>query len=242
MGSRHPWERPSLKPLPERWNDTTETASARWTFSGIGPAAPAVTRLPSERSRGLGDDVRHRQPEVALDPTRQVPPKPTRAALRQHRPVPGSSRTTSSLSGCTTQTVPAPTARPAGFRPPAGNRATTRLERGSTRTTSWSRHAPTHRLPAPKTSGPPPWPTSIRAVTQRSGRVRCWGDARVVVGVGSDRDAGSSWLVMRPTTASTATAPSRAALTRSLSRCEAMRWTSPATSPEGHLLPRHQEG
>jgi hypothetical protein len=38
-----------------------------------------------DRSPRLGDDVRHRQPEVALGPTRQVPRKPTRAALRQRR-------------------------------------------------------------------------------------------------------------------------------------------------------------
>src|SRR5829696_3644706 len=156
--------------------------------------------------------------------------------LATTRPVPGSRRTTSSVSGCTTQIVPAPTARSAGFGPPAGKRATTRLERGSTRTTWWSRHAPTHRLPAANTSGPPPWPTSICAVAQRSGRVSCWGGAGVVVGVGGDRDAGASGLVMRPTTASTATAPSTAAPTRSLSRCEATGSTSPVTSPQSHRL------
>jgi hypothetical protein len=156
--------------------------------------------------------------------------------LATTRPVPGSSRTTSSVSGCTTQIVPAPTAMPAGFRPPAGKRATTRLERGSTRTTWPSRHAPTHRLPASNTSGPPPWPTSICAVAQRSGRVSCWGGAGVVVGVGCDRDAGASGLVMRPTTASTATAPSTAAPTRSVSRCEAMGSTSPVASPQSHRL------
>src|SRR5829696_7117984 len=157
--------------------------------------------------------------------------------LATTRPVPGSRRTTSSVSGCTTQIVPAPTARSAGFGPPAGKRATTRLERGSTRTTWWSRHAPTHRLPAANTSGPPPWPTSICAVAQRSGRVSCWGGgAGVGVGVGGDHDAGAWGLAMRPATASTATAPSTAAPTRSLSRCEAMGSTSPVTNPQSHRV------
>src|ERR671913_1341645 len=110
--------------------------------------------------------------------------------LATTRPVPSSRRTTSSVSGYTTQIVPAPTARPAGFGPPAGKRATTRLARGSTRTTWPSRHAPTHRLPAANTNGPPPWPTSICAVAQRSGKGTCWeGGVGVVVGVGGDRDA-----------------------------------------------------
>jgi hypothetical protein len=42
--------------------------------------------------------------------------------------------------------------------------------------------------------------------------------------------------MMRPTTASTATAPSTAAPTRSLSRCEGMGSTSPITSPQRHRL------
>jgi len=133
----------------------------------------------------------------------------------------GSSRTTSSMSGWTTQTVSASTARPVGFCPPTGNRPTTRLERGSICTTSRSRHAPTDRVPAPSSSGPPPWPTSICAVTQRFGRTEPWGGARIVASVGRGWEAGSSGL-MRPTTASTATAPSTAALTRSLSCREAM--------------------
>src|SRR5829696_24214 len=180
-------------------------------------------------------------PTATCDGRKRRSPAPTwngsrpSLILATTRPVPGSRRTTSSVSGCTTQIVPAPTARPAGFGPPAGKRATTRLERGSTRTTWRSRHAPTHRLPAPNTSGPPPWPTSICAVAQRSGRGSCWeGGAGVGVGVGGDRDAGASGLVMRPTTASIATAPSTAAPTRSPSRREAMGSTSPVPSPQSH--------
>ena len=88
-------------------------------------------------------------------------------------------------------------------------------------TTSRSRHAPTDRVPAPSSSGPPPWPTSICAVIQRFGRTEPWGGARIVASVGRGWEAGSSGLI-RPTTASTATAPSTAALTRSLSCREAM--------------------
>src|SRR5919112_1793386 len=204
------------------------TATTRLLARSMRATAPRpVATHPAPAPTATSDGRKRRSPGATSNGSRPS------LILATTRPVPGSSRTTSSVSGCTTQIVPAPTARSAGFGPPAGKRATTRLARGSTRTTWPSRHAPTHRLPAPNTSGPPPWPTSSCAVAQRSGRVSCWeGGVGVVVGVGCDRDAGSSGLVMRPTTASTATAPSTAAPTRSLSRGEAIGCT-PSQRPSG---------
>ena len=156
--------------------------------------------------------------------------------LATTRPVPGSTRTTSSVSRCTTQTVVASTASPVGSRPPAGNRAVTRLERGSIRTTSRSGHAPTQRLPAPKTSGTAAMANlQLRCHPAFGQAARC-GSARIVAGAGPGRDTGASGLVMRPTTASNATAPTTAAPTRSLSRCDGMGSTSSVTSPQRHRL------
>src|SRR5919112_5517375 len=202
------------------------TATTRLLARSMRATAPRpVATHPAPAPTATSDGTKRRSPGATWNGSRSS------LILATTRPVPGSSRTTSSVSGYTTQIVPAPTARPTGFGPPAGKRATPRLERGSTRTTWRSRRAPPHRLPAPNTSGPPPWPTSICAVAQRSGGEGCWGGT-VVAGVGCDRDAGSSGLVMRPTTASTATAPSTAAPTRSLSRGEAIGCT-PSQRPSG---------
>jgi hypothetical protein len=207
------------------------TATTRLLAASTRATAPrAVATHPAPAPTATSDGRKRRSPGATWNGSRPS------VILATTRPVPGSSRTTSSVSGWATQIVPAPTARPTGFGPPAGKRATTRLERGSTRTTWPSRHAPTHRPPAANTNGPPPWPTSICAVAQRSGRGGCWAGAGVVMGVGCDRDTGCSGLVIRPTTASTATAPTTAAPTRSPSRCEAMGSTSPVTSPQSHRL------
>src|SRR5512132_566166 len=236
-----PWATQTMRPATarpagSRWASRI-TATTRLVAASIRATAPRpLATHPAPAPTATSDGRNRRSPGAASNGSGPS------GILATTRPVPGSSRTTKSLAGWTTQIVAASTASPNGPWPPTGNRPPTRLARGSIRTTARSRQAPTHRLPAPNSSGPPPWPTWSRAVTPGRGGAGRWGGARVVAGAGPGRAAGGSGPARRPTTARTATAPSTAAPIRSRSRGETRtrrgprRRSEPAGSKGTHRL------